>query len=188
MTAKIIPAYQSGASLIEVLVSIVILAFGLLSLGSMIGYSIQAPKLAVNRAIAANIASNYIDRIRANASTLDTYAKAATSYTGNTNVITLNDCTFPDCTPSTLAAMDIAAVQRMARHDLPAGGVWVSCDGNCDTVDIYKNKMNLWVIWQEPESLAALDAVKSDNCPGNLPTIQTGKMAPRCLYVRFKPA
>ncbi len=173
---------QRGASLIEVLVSVLILSFGLLSLGAMLGYSVQAPKLAVNRAIAANIASDYIDRIRANpAGFKNKNYQVNSSYTGETQAIALNNCTYPDCTATTLAQMDIAVIQRAARQELPAGGVLMKCESDCNELD----NANLWVIWQEAESAAKLSAAGSDACPSEV-TDNFTNPAPRCLYVRFK--
>jgi hypothetical protein len=55
---------QGGASLIEVLVAVLILSFGLLSLGAMLSLSVQMPKLSGFRTTATNIASDHIERIR----------------------------------------------------------------------------------------------------------------------------
>ena len=53
---------QRGATLIEVLVAVLILSFGLLSLGAMLSYAVQLPKLSGHRMIATNIASDHIER------------------------------------------------------------------------------------------------------------------------------
>lgn len=57
---------QSGATLIEVLVAILILSFGMLSLGAMMSFAVQLPKLSGYRSTATNLASSYVERIRAN--------------------------------------------------------------------------------------------------------------------------
>ena len=58
--------HQAGASLIEVLIAILILSFGMLSVGSMLSFSIQMPKLSAYRATATHLAASQVERIRAN--------------------------------------------------------------------------------------------------------------------------
>jgi len=184
-------SFQQGASLIEVLVAVLILSFGMLSLGSMLSFSVQMPKLSGYRTTATNIASDHIERIRANSVEflLGNYSSAL-SYDGTFNDISLADCVYPNCTvgtasgsPGTLALMDIAATQRAARTLLPAGGLLVTCDvGGCSAPNAYGN---LWIVWQEPTTSAALNPTTSDNCPTQVTTTYTNP-APRCLYVRFK--
>ena len=185
---------ESGASLIEVLVAILLLSFGMLSLGAMMSFGVQAPKLSAYRATAANLASSHVERIRANpggfgnpsGTNTDSYTMNM-SYDGSyydaaTNLPALADCIYPNCTESTLATMDKAATNRAVRIELPAGGMVMKCDTSPCTKASYGN---LWILWQEPSTVAVLGA-SSDNCP----TTESGWSAldpkPRCLYVRFK--
>ena len=173
---------QSGASLIEVLVAVLILSFGLLSLGAMLSFSVQMPKLSGFRTTATNIASDHIERIRANPDefALGTYTLAS-NYDGTFNTVSLAECAYPACTSATLAAMDNAATRSAARTLLPKGSLMVSCDAvGCAASNTYGN---IWVIWEEPDMNAALNAGTSDNCP---PAVATFTPKPRCLYVRFK--
>jgi len=174
---------QLGASLIEVLVAILILSFGMLSLGAMLSFSVQMPKLSGYRAIATNLAADHIERIRANAGEFvaGTY-NSGLSYDGTFNTINLANCTYPNCSSTQLAAMDIAATRSAIRIELPAGGLMVNCDGGVCGVNSYGN---LWVVWQEPNTSVALNATTSDNCPTEVTETYTDP-APRCLYVRFK--
>ena len=175
---------QNGATLIEVLVAILILSFGLLSLGAMLSYSVQLPKLSGHKMIATNIASDYIERIRANPGefTSGTYT-VVSNYNGSFDPVDLDECVFPNCTASTLAAMDTAAAKNAARALLPAGGLMVNCDGgNCASTNAFSN---LWIIWQEPSTSAVLNAANSDTCPTEVTEAHYGP-APRCLYLRFK--
>jgi type IV pilus assembly protein PilV len=176
---------QFGASLIEVLVAVLLLSFGMLSLGAMMAFSVQMPKLSGYRTTATNIASDHIERIRANAGefALGTYSSGS-SYDGTFNDIPLNNCAYPNCTASTLATMDIAATRNAVRVLLPAGGMLVTCDAvGCGNPNAYGN---LWIVWQEPSTSAALNPTSSDNCPAQITNSYTNP-APRCLYVRFKP-
>lgn len=176
---------QSGATLIEVLVAILILAFGLLSLGSMLSFAVQMPKLSSYRATAANLATSYVERIRANPN-----AFVSDSYTVGLNEtsnwsfsdIALSDCAYATCTESTLATMDVAATRRAVRRQLPGGDMIMKCSTSPCTKDAYGE---FWVVWQEPGTFAALDPSSSDNCPAEATALYTTPV-PRCLYVRFK--
>ena len=178
--------HQAGASLIEVLVAILLLSFGMLSLGSMMSFAIQLPKLASYRATAANLAAGHIERIRANPTEFQKSNSAYTvslSYDDTSNDIPLVDCLYPACAPSTLATMDNAATQRAVRLALPAGGVLVTCDTGLCSAASYGN---IWIVWQDPSTFAALDPSSSDNCPTQVTQTYTTPPKPHCLYVRFK--
>ncbi len=174
---------QSGASLIEVLVAVLILSFGMLSLAAMMSFSIQMPKLSGYRTTATNIASDHIERIRANPGEFAAGTYASTlSYDGTFNAVSLSDCAYPDCTAATVAAMDIAAARVAARVQLPGGGMIVTCDAaGCAVPNAFGN---LWIVWQEPTTSAVLNPTSSDNCPVQVTGTYTNP-APRCLYVRF---
>ena len=178
------PGAQAGATLIEVLVSVLILSVGMLSLGTMMAFTVQMPKLSGYRAMAANLASSHVERIRANRQGFwnGEYATAS-SYNGTFNAIPAVPCAYPDCTVSSLAAMDDAETKRATRATLPAGGVLTTCDPQpCND----RSVGNLWIIWQEPDTRAVLDAASNDNCPAAVLSSYTSPR-PRCLYVRFKP-
>jgi type IV pilus assembly protein PilV len=173
---------QRGATLIEVLVAILVLSFGMLALGGMMAYGVQMPKIAAHRATAANLAAAHIERIRANPTGFHNgdYSKAL-SYDGTFAAIALADCAFPNCTATTLAEMDTAATRNAVRTQLPAGGMLTTCDtAPCST----KSYGNVWIIWQEPATNAALTSGSTDSCPAAVAAFTDP--APRCLYVRFK--
>ena len=174
---------QSGASLIEVLVAILLLSFGMLALGAMMSFAVQMPKLSALRATAANLAASHVERIRANpgAFRIGSYSSAL-NYDGTTNVLTLANCTYPNCTEASLAQMDIKATQKAVREQLPAGGMLSTCSTSPCTTGSYGN---LWIIWQEPTTYAALNPSSSDNCPATVTSTYTNPR-PRCLYVRYK--
>jgi type IV pilus assembly protein PilV len=173
---------EAGATLVEVLVSVLILSFGMLALSGMMAFAVQMPKLSGYRATAANIASSHVEKIRANPQAFrDGEYSTATSYDGTFNEIAAQPCYFPNCSATLLALMDDAATKRAARVELPAGGVLTSCESNPCT----EHSMgNIWVMWQEPDARSVIDSGTSDNCP---PSVISGNRRPRCLYVRFKP-
>jgi type IV pilus assembly protein PilV len=174
---------QSGVTLIEVLVSVLILSFGMLALGGMLAYAVQLPKLSGYRAAATVIAAGHIERMRANPVGFanDAY-QVNLNYNGTSSAITASDCTYPACTTSSLANKDTYITQQALRQELPNGGMRVtraSAGGVSSTTS-----GDMWVVWDEPTGLAALNAASSDNCPSQVTTAYTNP-APRCLYIRF---
>lgn len=174
---------QGGATLVEVLVAMLLLSFGMLALAVMLSFAVQMPKLSGYRATATNLASSHIERIRANPGGFrnDAYSLLLT-YDGSSNGVALANCDYPACTEASLAAMDNAATSNAARIQLPAGGMLLVCDAKPCGANSYGN---LWILWLEPANSATLDPATSDNCPPAV-TIKFTAPRPRCLYVRFR--
>lgn len=177
--------FQNGATLIEVLVSLLLLSFGMLSLGAMLSFAVQMPKLSGYRAAAVTLASSHIDRIRANPEGFSSYDQpfkgaAASSKTSESDTAAPS-CAYPDCTATSLAAMDDAATRLSVSNQLPAGDMLV----NCDTSSCARGSHgNVWVVWQEPSTAAAFDASWSDSCPVQLAAAYPATR-PRCIYLGF---
>jgi type IV pilus assembly protein PilV len=181
---------QTGTSLIELLVAMLVLSLGVLPLVAMMTFSVQMPKLAGYRATAVNLSTNYIERMRANpvdsddANRLLPYSEINSSYDGTPDDIASPNsglCDYPSCRSDTMVTRDVYEMQVATRRELPAGGIVVSCDDpNCSN-----GFGNLWIMWQEPDTFAALDPSTSDNCPTGL-VVGVNDLKPRCLYVRFK--
>ena len=166
---------QNGTSLIEVLIAMLLFSVGMLPVGLMLLQSVQMPKLAAHRATATLLASGHIERMRANRGADH---RSDLNYEGSFTPLALADCAYPNCSAPTLSAMDKAHTQKLAREQLPAGGLMVTCDASSCTAG------NLWVLWQEPGSPAALKAQLSDDCPSQV-IERFAESPPRCLYVRF---
>lgn len=197
------PTSQYGASMIEVLVAILILSFGMLALGSMLSLSVQLPKLSGYRATAANLAASHVERIRANPEgfanpdnvTGGNYAAALNNSSGGWSFTTIavsgSNCKYTDgtqCTPATLAAADINQFRSTIRRELPAGDMITKCThpttGAAASPCLRTSVGELWIVWQEPSTYALLDS-SAGNCPSEATTAYSNP-APTCLYVRFK--
>lgn len=175
--------FQAGSSLLEVLVALLLLSFGMLAMGIMFSFSVQMPKMSGYRAAATNMAANHIERIRANpGGFLHNDYQLPLTYDGTSTALALTDCSYPACTEATLATMDNGSVTSVARAMLPAGGVLVTCDTTPCSSTSYGN---IWIMWQEPSTRAVLDPSTSDNCPDQVVNSFTSPR-PRCLYVRFR--
>jgi type IV pilus assembly protein PilV len=173
---------QSGTTLIEVLVAILILSFGILALGGMLAYAVQMPKLSAMRASAISLAAGHVERMRANPSgfSTDSYLLTSQSYPSNSSynqtLATVTPCVYPNCTSSSIAALDTDDSNRAIRKDLPLGGMSISCEGLCANLEGH-----IWVMWQEPAQASAFNTGSSDECPGIALS-----PAPRCVHIRFK--
>ncbi|MRD47394.1 type IV pilus modification protein PilV [Caenimonas koreensis DSM 17982] len=175
---------QAGASLIEVLVAVLILSFGMLALGGMLAYAVQLPRLSAYRAAAVTIAAAHIERMRAN-----TVGFANGSYNETMSFrqpLAPSACAYPNCTPDTMATADRYDTNLLLRHDLPGeAGLRMVCNGgDCSTLE-----GDVWVMWTEPATLASLSAANSDECPlpGSAPAFAAFiAPAPRCLHIKFK--
>jgi len=189
---------QSGASLIEVLVAVLILSFGMLALGGMLSYAVQMPKLSGYRSSATSIATGHIERMRANIAGYTSGQYASASVVGEPHsydvqfwkigVLHPTACTYPTCTPQSIAWADINETHAALRRELPGwAGIRVTCSGACNSMATPEG--DIWIMWSEPSAVAALDAGTSDECPD--PTVAPTFTAftspkPRCLHMRFK--
>lgn len=182
---------QAGSTLIEVLVAVLLLAFGILALGVMLSFTVQMPKLSGYRATAVNLASSYIERIRANPEGFSSSGYGSvdkvSSYDSSLSKLSIDTtktCAYPVCDMNTLATMDFQEMKVAVRAELPAGGLFMQRDSSSGTASTTEG--NLWIVWQEPRTFAALNPLLfSDNCPAEVTDTYTDPK-PRCLYVRFK--
>lgn len=178
---------EAGATLIEVLVAILLLSFGMLALGAMLSFAVQAPKMSAYRATATNLANSYVERMRANP---EGFAKSdgtggsygtALNGAGSITYSSASDCSYSTCTATSLATKDIQDIRIETRRQLPTGDVIMKCSA---TPCLKTSFGELWIVWLEPRSVASFGSA-SDNCPTEATTAYTSP-APRCLYIRFK--
>jgi type IV pilus assembly protein PilV len=119
---------QKGATMIEVLVAIIILAVGLLGLAGLQRVSIQSNYSAYYRSQATLLASDLIDRMRANrtAAKAGSYDRTSTAVQCNTNL----------SPTGTIANSDITQWLNTIACTLPSGTGSVSRTGDLFTVSI----------------------------------------------------
>lgn len=171
---------QSGVTLIEVLVSILILGLALISLAGLQSYTVKYQLGSANRAVLSMLVSDYAERVRANmegapgAGTASTskYLYAADWATQSDEPTAAStDCATKVCTDaSTLAEWDMAMWRQRVREELPRGSVQVKgsvTDG-----------MTVTFMWQDnalgstslvcTSGLSPVDARQC--CPAGLPS------------------
>lgn len=168
--------------MIEALVAILILSFGLLALGSFMAYGVQLPKLSGNRSVAMVAGTDLVERMRANSSATLGYVTSTFSATSTipTSMPSGSTCGFANCTAATLATQDVATVDFNLKRQLPNGGVTVTIPNNAvPTIG------NVWVIWQEPGNFGTFSTSGSDACPAAVTALGLSP-APRCVYIPFR--
>jgi type IV pilus assembly protein PilV len=151
-----------GASLIEVLVSIVISSVGLLALAGVNAASVKYTKMSQYRAAATQLANDIGERMRANkglASPASGFFNGAydftTDFAGQATKATLPSelCNLSTsvCNPGQIAALDLAQWRILVRDQLPEGSAFLMRQAG-------QVAMDLWIVWRDP-------AVASDDAP-----------------------
>jgi type IV pilus assembly protein PilV len=167
---------ELGASLLEVLIAIVIMSFGLLALGGLTAASVQYGKMAQFQTVGVQLAADIADRMRANVDGFMANSYNRTSaYSGTVAALTVPTCAIPaKCTPAEVAAVDVAEWRNSLRLGLPGGDAFVLRDAATPlTVDV-------WVMWTDPALATGLSAPSP--CPAA--AIAGLTELPRCLYFR----
>lgn len=179
------PRRQRGATLIEVLVSLLIVSLSLLGIGGLAASTFSYNKAAQLRLTGAALANDYADRARLNVFGYDQ---------GNYNIAYANNVDASTLDPDTLnidEATDATAATEVADFDrndfmqtvgqrLPQGRAVVVTDpANARSMDI-------WLVWQEPSATEgnALSIFQAGqrNCPDNLPAAVEPLTS--CLYFK----
>jgi type IV pilus assembly protein PilV len=137
---------QRGVSMIEVLVSLTVVAFGLLGLAGLQARSMSFQKDSFDRKAAAEVAAQIAERIRAN---YDGFTA------GNYNRTMLPSDLVPgaipacanaqDCTAAEIAARDWAMWRIDLRRRLPVSGAYLEAPAG-------STQLTLTMAWQEGQS------------------------------------
>jgi type IV pilus assembly protein PilV len=124
--------HQSGFTLLEVLVAIVVLSLGLLGLAGLQAATLRNNQIAYYRAIAVQQTYDMADRIRANQAGVATYALG---------VAVDNGCVSSSCNPAQMAQTDIFQWNNNNARMLPAGsGTVASAAGGSFVITISWNE------------------------------------------------
>lgn len=177
-----------GTSLLEVLIAIVIMSFGLLAMGGLAAASIQYAKMAQFQTVAVQLANDLADRMRANSDgfanvtglcTTDCYNKIGV-YSSATTAITVPTCASTNCSYKEQAAIDLAEWRNTLRTSLPGGDAYVVRD------TVNKPAVDIWIMWIDPSLKSGTDTSLitsgSASCP--VAAVPAGTVVPHCLYFR----
>ena len=115
---------QLGFSLIEILISLVVISIGLLGMAALQTTSLQQNQSAFMRSQATLLAYDIVDRIRANDGQVATgaYFVASGSNKSNCENYTGAVSDTSACTPANMAAYDLYTWMQSLAADLPDGG------------------------------------------------------------------
>ncbi len=106
---------QSGFSLIEAMVSLVVVSVGMIGIAALYGQGLSAGRTALYRTQAVNLAADMADRIRSN-------RQGGANYNGGAGAD--NKCDpggGVNCTPPQMAAHDLWVWTRQVAQQLPNG-------------------------------------------------------------------
>ncbi len=141
---------QRGFSMIEVLVSLLVIGIGLLGLSGLQIASIKGASNAHSRNVAGMIAFELGERMRANPAGVDGGFYSNTD-TCSTN---LNQCRGSVCSAKQIARLDVqevmCGVKKLTKREggalnlLPNGTVSVTCTGGCNQVDALHDVTVSW--------------------------------------------
>ena len=155
MPLDLVRRRQSGVTLIEVLVSILILGLALISLAGLQSYTVKYQLGSANRAVLSMLVSDYAERVRANLEAAPRSSAAGTSTSkylysvdwatqSSAPAASSTDCATTVCTDANLLAeWDMAQWRQRVRDELPRGSVQVTgsvTDG-----------MSVTFMWQDNE-------------------------------------
>jgi type IV pilus assembly protein PilV len=176
---------QAGASLIEVLVSIVIASVGLLGMAGMNAASVRYTKMSQYRATSTQLVSEISERMRANNTGLSSYVVVddfATQGTLPSAPAKTCDVKTTTCSATEMAAADLYQWRQTVRARLPEGSVSVKADA------AVANAFDIWISWRDP-SLAAADEAPTtgaSECNAELSLDATTDASVRCLFFRVQ--
>ncbi len=160
---------QSGVTLIEVLVSILILGLAMISLAGLQSYTVKYQMGSANRSVLAMLVSDYAERVRANMDAAPVAGAGAQSpylfsadWNGQQDAPKAagTDCATEVCADAqALAQWDMANWRQRVRESLPQGSVQVSGD--------VQNGLNLTVMWQDNDHSATPPACAAGQSPAD---------------------
>jgi len=160
-------AYK-GFSLLEVLITILVVSFGLLGMAALIVSGARGNNVAHYRSIASKQTEDIADRMRANLAGIlaGSYDSLSASIPGD-----IPDCKTATCTETQMATFDHAQWNTANSILLP--------DGKGTVTGTLATGFEVNMMWTEKEMSSDDDA--SSNCPGGTPS------KTRCFYTRFMP-
>lgn len=181
--------WQVGVSLIEVLVAMLVVSMGVLAVAGLLATASRYGKTSEFRAVATLLASDIVDRIRANKPALDpvaggdvaVYNMVAGYDSWATKPDAFGGCAIADsCTPAEIAEQDRAEWGQAVFNSLPGGAAFVELPDDPKEVPA----ADVWIAWLDPE--ASEDEATADDgarfeCPENF---RSADPAPRCAYFR----
>lgn len=192
------PAVQSGSSLIEVLVAILLVSIGLLGVAGLSGATQAYNKAAQVRLVGVGLANDLADRARVNIYGYDLGAydiELDADFAGtpvdvdllNLDSKDMSDDAVTKVLAQNLAGADVDAFLRAVRNRLPQGDAIVTSNPSSSARDL-----DVWLLWKEPKTDAAdedddkgafsLFNESTGNCPEGLSADDAAEYS--CMYFK----
>jgi type IV pilus assembly protein PilV len=171
---------QRGSSLVEVLVAVMVISFGLLGVAGISATTLSYNKAAQIRLAGFSLVNDYADRARLNIYGFDlgkydiALADAAPgAATGNA------DETNPKTAAEDVAKGDRNEFINLVKARIPQGRAVVVSTRSAAARDL-----DIWVLWKEPQASAGdkLFTAGQSNCPSSLSA--TEKADYSCMYFK----
>lgn len=166
--------HQCGATLLEVLIAMLVMSFGISGSALLMAATMQYNKTSLYRMVALQIATQLAESMRANTDGFmaDAYSRTE-AYSSSRAAVTVPSCaSWARCTSIEIANIDKAQLANTLRLALPGGDFNVLRDGK---------RADIWIMWMEPSSAASM-AWGTGACRAL--AITDGGDPPRCLYLR----
>lgn len=180
---------EVGASMIEVLVSILLVSVGLLGIAGLSGATFGYNKVSQLRLTGISLVNDYADRARSNVHGYDqraydidlgdAFQTTPVAVTDTNLDLDPSDRTNADTVANALAAADVDQFLRSVRDRLPQGDAVVISRPATNTRDL-----DVWLLWREPTTDAAdtLFGASQNNCPGSLTSAERAVFS--CMYFK----
>jgi type IV pilus assembly protein PilV len=164
---------QRGLSMIEILVTLTIVAFGVLGLLGLQARALSFQKDSFDRKAAAELISEFAERARVN---YEGFRRGFYNADLGPTVATpgIAGCAAP-CTAAQTAARDLGEWHRELRRRIPVSGAYVRWDPANDTW------IDVTVAWPEPQAALTADPVCTATGDATIP------LNFRCYQVRVLP-
>lgn len=180
---------QSGSSLLEVLVAILLVSVGLLGVAGLSGATFSYNKVSQLRLTGIALTNDFADRARINVYGYDRlgYDIVLGDDFASTPVAVPDanldlDPSMPanaSTAADALAAADVDQFLSSVRNRLPQGDAVVTSRPSATSRDL-----DVWLLWKEPQTDAAdsLFGAGQGNCPDSLTTAERAEFS--CMYFK----
>jgi len=167
-------ARQNGFSLLEMMIAILIMSFGVTGAALLMAATVQYNKTTQYQIVAQQIANQLAESMRANTEGFmaDAYKKED-NYSSSRAAASIPSCTASSaCTISEIADIDKTKTANTLVQSLPGGDFNVQRNGS---------RADIWIMWLEPSTAASLSLGTANCRAAALSGVSPG---PRCFYWR----
>lgn len=198
MNYRAIAPKQAGVSLVEVLISVLLMSFALLGLAALQAQSISQQVGATNRGNVSTLIADIADRLRSNLTRAPGYdpllGTATFSLTSNwaaqatQPAAPSKDCQTTVCSPAELSTYDMTVWRRKVRQELPQGSAMVQGD--------VQNGVNITLMWYDKDFRTGDTSTQSATCSNSMsagsaqtccPSTAAVPAGVRCLNTTLSP-